>query len=123
MRKLVFVMIAALGIFATASAFAYVISQNNSMYSMMDSDSMGSMMGGVMSGMMGSKSMMNSGSGMNCNSMMSDVPQDVIIKTKSSQAVFAGKPQSMTLLVLDKETKKPLTNAQVIVGIEKGAPM
>jgi len=25
--------------------------------------------------------------------------------------------------VLDKETKKPLTNAQVIVGIEKGAPM
>ena len=124
MRKLVFVMIAALGTFATASAFAYVISQNNGMtYSMMDSDTMGSMMGGVMSGMMGSKSMMNSGSGMNCNSMMSDVPQDVIIKTKSSQAVFAGKPQSMTLLVLDKETKKPLTNAQVIVGIEKGAPM
>jgi len=97
MRKLVFVMIAALGTFATASAFAYVISQNNGMtYAMMDS---------------------------NCNSMMSDVPQDVIIKTKSSQAVFAGKPQSMTLLVLDKETKKPLTNAQVIVGIEKGAPM
>ncbi|OLE40958.1 MAG: hypothetical protein AUG16_01935 [Thaumarchaeota archaeon 13_1_20CM_2_39_20] len=105
MRKLVFVMIAALGIFATTSAFAYVISQNNAMtYSMMDSDSMSSMMGGMMSGMMGGKSMMNSGSGMNCNTMMSDVPQDVIIKLKSSQAVFAGKPQSITLLVFDKET-------------------
>jgi len=124
MRKLVFVMIAALGIFATTSAFAYVISQSNAMtYSMMDSDSMSSMMGRMMSAMMDGKSMMNSGSGMNCNSMMSDVPQDVIIKLKSSQAVFAGKPQSITLLVLDKETKKPLTNAQVIVGIEKGAPM
>ena len=105
MRKLVFVMIAALGISATTSAFAYAISQNNAMtYSMMDSDSMSSMMGGMISGMMGGKSMMNSGSGMNCNSMMSDVPQDVIIKLKSSQAVFAGKPQSITLLVFDKET-------------------
>jgi len=66
---------------------------------------------------------MNSGSGMNPNSMMSDVPQDVIIKTRSSQAVAIGKEQSITLLVLDKETKKPLTDAQVIVGIERGAPM
>ena len=110
--------IAMLGVFATASAFAYVVSQNNiEAYSMMDSGSMGSMMGGMMSG--GS---MNSGSTMNRNSM-SDVPQDVIIKTSSSQVVSAGKEQSITLLVLDKETKKPLINVQVIVGIERGAPM
>src|SRR5207249_603334 len=67
--------------------------------------------------------MMNPISGMNCNSMMSDVPQDVIIKIKASQAIAVGKEQSITLLVLDKETKKPLTDAQVIVGIERGAPM
>ena len=110
--------IAALGVFVTASAFAYVMSQNNiEAYSMMDSGSMGSMMGGMMSG--GS---MNSGSTMNCNSM-SDVPQDVIIKTSSSQAVAAGKEQSILLLILDKETKKPLTDAQVVVGIERGTPM
>lgn len=118
MRNFVMITIAALGVFATASAFAYVISQNNiESYSMMDSGSMGSMMGGMMSG--GS---MSSGSTMNCN-LMSDVPQDVIIKIGSSQVVSAGKEQSIALLVLDKETKAPLTGAQVIVGIERGAPM
>lgn len=118
MKKLVMVSISALTVFVTASVFVHVVSQNNiKAYSMMDSGSMGSMMGGMMSG--GS---MNSGSTMNCNSM-SDVPQDVIIKTSSSQVVSAGKEQSITLLVLDKETKKPLINAQVIVGIERGAPM
>lgn len=119
MQKFVLVAIAVLAVFATASVLAYVSQNDLRAYSMMGSDSMSSMMGG----MMGGHPMMNSGSGMSCNSMMSDVPQDVIIKIKSSQAVAVGKEQSITLLVLDKETKKPLTDAQVIVGIERGAPM
>lgn len=119
MKKLVWVVIAALGVFISVSVFAYGSQNDLKVYSMMDSDSMSSMMGGMMSG----QSMMNSGSGMNPNSMMSDVPQDVIIKIRSSQAVAVGKEQSIILLVLDKETKKPLTDAQVIVGIERGAPM
>ena len=69
-------------------------------------NSMGSMMGGnMMSG------------------MMSDSPQDVIIKAVSSQQVPIGKEAEVKLLVLDKNTKQSINNAQVIVGIEKGAPM
>ena len=118
MKKLALIAIVALGVFAMVSTFVYLSSNYLSAYSMMGSDSMSSMMGNMMGG-----GLMNSGSAMNCNSMMSDVPQDVIIKIKSSQVVAVGKTQSITLLVLDKETKKPLTNAQVVVGIERGAPM
>lgn len=119
MKKLIMIVIIASGVFVAASALSYISSQNDlRTYSMMDSDSMNSMMSSMMSG--GST---NSGSAMNCNSMMSDVPQDVIIRIKSSQAVAVGKEQSLTLLVLDRETKKPLTDGQVVVGIERGAPM
>ena len=73
-------------------------------------------------GMMGS--MMNSmmGNGM-MSGMMSDVPKDVVIKTVSSQQVPIGKEAQVTLLVLDKNTKEPISNAQVVIGIEKGSPM
>lgn len=90
--------VVALGIFAVNSYGYFMTGQNSGM--------MQSMMGsGMMSG------------------MMSDVPQDVIIKIKSSQQVAVGKESQITLFVLDKNTKKPLGDAQVIVGIEKGAPM
>jgi hypothetical protein len=89
--------IVALGIFAVNSS-GYGTSQSSGM--------MQSMMGsGMMSGMMG------------------DVPQDVIIKIISRQQVAVGKESQITLLVFDKNTNKPLGDAQVIVGIEKGAPM
>ncbi len=55
--------------------------------------------------------------------MMPDVPKDVIIRTISSQQVPVGKDAQIEILVLDKKTDQPLTNAQVILGIEKGAPM
>jgi len=90
--------VVALGIFAVNSSGYCMTSQNSGM--------MQSMMGsGMMSG------------------MMSDVPQDVIIKITSSQQVVAGKESQIILLILDKNTKKPLGDVQVIVGIEKGAPM
>lgn len=77
-------------------------------------------MGNMMQSMMGSGKMMGS-NGMMCT--MDDVPQDVIIKIKSSQQVPVGKDVTIKLLVLDKNTGKPLTDAQIIVGIERGAPM
>jgi hypothetical protein len=57
------------------------------------------------------------------NMMMNKEPKDVIIKTKSSQIVPVGKESEIALLVLDKNTGKPLTGAQVIIGIERGASM
>lgn len=108
MKKLIIVAITVLGIFATASAFAYVLSPSDNVNtnSIMGSHSMGSMMGSnMMSG------------------MMSQIPEDVIVKVTSRQMVSTGKEAKITLLVLDKETKKPLSDAQVIIGIEKGASM
>ena len=66
-------------------------------------------------------SMMESGGMM--SSMMSDSPKDVIIKIISSQQVSAGKDSHVTLLVLDRNTEKPMTGAQVSLGLEEGAPM
>ena len=57
------------------------------------------------------------------SSMMSDSPKDVIIKTISSQQVSAGKDAHLTLLVLDRNTGKPMTDAHVSLGLEEGAPM
>ena len=57
------------------------------------------------------------------SNMMNQEPKDVIIKAKSSQIVTVGKESEIALLVLDKETQKPLTGAQVLVGIERGASM
>ena len=62
-------------------------------------------------------------SGMMSGMMMDDVPHDVIIKVVSSQKVPIGKEAQIKLLILDKNTKQPLNDAQVIVGIERGAPM
>lgn len=55
--------------------------------------------------------------------MMNQEPKNVIIKVKSSQIVPAEKESEIALLVLDKETQNPLTGAQVLVGIERGASM
>jgi hypothetical protein len=55
--------------------------------------------------------------------MMNQEPKDVIIKVKTSQIVPAEKESEIALLVLDKETQSPLTGAQVLVGIERGASM
>ena len=66
-------------------------------------------------------SMMEGGGMM--SSMMNQVPKDVIIKIQSSQQVSVGKEAQVKLLVLDKNTGNPLTDAQVTVGLEEGAPM
>jgi uncharacterized membrane protein len=59
----------------------------------------------------------------NMTNMMNQVPKDVIIKVKSSQIMPVGKESEVALLVLDKSTGKPMTGAQVIIGIERGASM
>lgn len=58
-----------------------------------------------------------------CQSMMNSIPQDVIIKTISSQVVSVGEESTVILLVLDKETGNPLDDANVILHVEKGGPM
>ena len=50
-------------------------------------------------------------------------PQDVIVKVESSQIVPIGKESEIKMLILNKQTQKPLTGAQVIVGIELGPAM
>ena len=70
------------------------------------------------------QSMTHSMSGMMdmCQSMMNSVPQDVIIKTTSSQIAKVDEESKITLLVTDKKGN-PLDNADVILHIEEGAPM
>jgi hypothetical protein len=68
-----------------------------------------------MGSMMGGNNMMSG--------MMNQIPQDVIVKVTSGQLTKVGKESKITLLVLDKETKKPLPDADVIIGIESGASM
>ncbi|MEM3065122.1 MAG: FixH family protein [Candidatus Nitrosotenuis sp.] len=58
-----------------------------------------------------------------CQTMMNQAPQDVTIFPKSGQVAFVDKESSIVLLVKDKKTNKPLDNADVILHIEKGAPM
>lgn len=103
MKKLTIGIMVAIGIFATVTL--YHISQN------IDANAM---IGPNMGSMMKSGNMMN---------MMSQIPQDVIVKVTSAQVIKTDKESKITLLVLDKETKKPITNAQVIIGIEKGTSM
>lgn len=52
-----------------------------------------------------------------CQSMMNSIPQDVIIKTTSSQVAKTGEESKITLLVTDKKGN-PLDNANVILHIE-----
>jgi hypothetical protein len=62
----------------------------------------------------------------NMSNMMSGMmkaPQDAIIKVESSPIIPVGKESEIKLLVLDKNTQKPMTGAQVIIGIERGAAM
>jgi len=56
-------------------------------------------------------------------SMMSQIPEDVIVKVTSPQVVGIDKNAHITIMVLDKKTAEPLVNSRVIVGIERGAPM
>lgn len=58
-----------------------------------------------------------------CNGMMNKVPKDVIIRPASSQLVKAGQETTVTLLIKDKATQRPLLDAQVPVMIERGPPM
>jgi hypothetical protein len=98
MKKFVIIIMISLGIVASSSAFAYYSPDTN-------------MMGSGMSSMMKSGNMMN------------QIPQDVIVKVTSGQVTKVGKEATVALLVLDKETKKPLSDAKVIIGIERGASM
>ncbi len=108
--------VAILGTAGFAFSNVFGSSLTSIFHSMTGDNSMDQMISGdMMSGMMGGSSSMQG--------MMSPVPEDVIIKVISSQVVPAGKDASIKLLVLDKNTDQPLSDAQVIFGIEKGAPM
>ncbi|MGQ0791557.1 MAG: hypothetical protein ACT4NJ_04945 [Nitrosopumilaceae archaeon] len=56
-------------------------------------------------------------------SMMSEIPEDVVVKVTSPQVVGIDKNAHVTIAVLDKKTAEPAVNSKVIVVIEKGAPM
>ncbi len=88
-----------------------IVSAGGTFYLSAYSESSPSMMSHSMGGMMDM-----------CQSMMNSIPQDVIIKTTSSQVAKTGEESKITLLVTDKKGN-PLDNANVILHIEKGAPM
>ena len=54
---------------------------------------------------------------------MMQAPKDVIIKVESNPIIPVVKESQIKLLVLNKFTQKPLTDAQVVVGIERGRAM
>ncbi len=54
--------------------------------------------------------------------MMNKSPNDVTIRSASSQLVQAGQEATVTLLIKDK-ANKPLLAAQVLIVVERGAPM
>lgn len=58
-----------------------------------------------------------------CSGMMNKAPKDVTIRSASSQLVKAGQEATVTLLIKDKATNKPLLDAQVPVMIERGLSM
>ena len=58
-----------------------------------------------------------------CSDMMNKAPKDVTIRTASSQLVKTGQEATVTLLIKDKATNKPLLDAQVPVMIERGSSM
>lgn len=58
-----------------------------------------------------------------CSGMMNKVPKDVTIRSASSQLVKSGQEATITILVKDKATNKPLLDAQVPIMIERGPSM
>lgn len=56
-------------------------------------------------------------------SMMNKTPKDVTIKPASSQIVKVGQEATITLLIKDKTTNKPLLDAQIPIMIERGSSM
>ena len=99
MRKLIIALVS-----ITVLSGIFFVSAYSEKYNPMMSNSMGSMMG-------------------MCQAMMNSIPQDVIMRAISSQVTKVGQESIITLLVLDKNTGKPMDNADVILHIEKGAPM
>jgi len=81
----------------------YLSAYSESDQSMMSQNNMGGMMG-------------------MCQSMMNSIPQDVVIKTTSSQVANVGEESTITLFVT-LLLCDPLDNADVILHIEEGAPM
>lgn len=100
MKKLMIILVT---IIVSTSGTFYLSAYSESDQSMMSQNNMGGMMG-------------------MCQSMMNSIPQDVIIKTTSSQVAKVGEESKFTLLVTDKKGN-PLDNADVILHIEEGAPM
>ncbi len=96
-------MIILVTIIVSTSGTFYLSAYSESGQSMMSQNKMGGMMG-------------------MCQSMMNKIPQDVIIKTTSSQVAKVGEESKIILLVTDKKSN-PLDNADVILHIEDGAPM
>ena len=90
-------------IIVSTSGTFYLSAYSESDQPMMSQNNMGGMMG-------------------MCQSMMNSIPQDVVIKTTSSQVAKVGEESKFTLLVTDKKGN-PLDNADVILHIEYGAPM
>ena len=88
-----------------------IVSTSGTFYLSAYSESGQPMMTHNMGGMMGM-----------CQSMMNSIPQDVVIKTTSSQVAKVGEESKFTLLVTDKKGN-PIDNADVILHIEEGAPM
>ena len=96
-------MIILVTIIVSTSGTFYLSAYSESGQSMMSQNNMGGMMG-------------------MCQSMMNSIPQDVVIKTTSSQVAKVGEDSTFTLLVTDKKSN-PLDNADVILHIEYGTPM
>lgn len=58
-----------------------------------------------------------------CSMMMNKAPKDVTIRTVSPQLVKAGQETTVTLLINDKTTQRPLLDAQIPIMIERGSSM
>ncbi|MGQ0605590.1 MAG: FixH family protein [Candidatus Nitrosotenuis sp.] len=58
-----------------------------------------------------------------CRGMMNKAPKDVTIRSASSQLVKVGQETTVTLLIKDRPTNKPLLDAQVPIMIERGPSM
>ena len=83
---------------------------------------------GTLASGIGSNGSISGGNDNTMNDMMGTsgmmkAPKDVIIKVESNPIIPVGKESQIKLLVLDKFTQKPMTGAQVIVGIERGGAM